>query len=486
MNKKLKITESQYNRLLNLLLETPFDALVKNTINVGDVVSITWKGSKNNFKVVDDSSGHIIMDNIDTGSTNINYRYFMAFTSLDGDDLELRRVHKTKEADKLNNIKSWSLITVKDITNIEIFRNNKLIDTIDPVSPTAEKELAKNGKTSTNFGPDFINDVNNNLGIILEDLKEGSGLKLILNNAELVFCCSGVGSNSYELELIKNKSIPSINKWDSFSFEIKQNQKNPDNLFDTNKDLVKTTDKGLTFDMKLKVRSGVTESEIWITKIKGIEVNMSCDGKLDDDNPGKIEDDEIDSDTLIDDANRVVDLISKNKTLQDAFYSQPTFWQSFVAGLKNQKPNTNSILTVLKILDKYNLKSDETSKFMDGFVGGKIAKFSFLKVLEIPYKTSENTNDSITFNTDVKNIKVRRYEVVDVDKALTREIGDGLLLRILIKNKTTDKNVFECEIQIGVEDKSKNWVNKTIGIVEAKVKFFQSPGYNEDKEVLNK
>ena len=484
MNKKLKITESQYNRLLNLLLETPFDALVKNTINVGDVVSITWKGSKNNFKVVDDSSGHIIMDNIDTGSTNINYRYFMAFTSLDGDDLELRRVHKTKEADKLNNIKSWSLITVKDITNIEIFRNNKLIDTIDPVSPTAEKELAKNGKTSTNFGPDFINDVNNNLSIILDGLKVGKGLKVILNNAEVVFCCSGVGDGNYELELNKNKSIPSLNKWDSFSLKIESDESEPDNLYELNKNLIKTTDKGLTFDIKLKVRSGVQESEIWLTKIKGVSITVSCDDHNDDE-LDKTKDDEVVSDKLKTDAINAFEIITKDPTLKAAFYSQPTFWQAFVAQLKGEKPKSNSILPILDILDKYNLKNDASSKFMMNFNVDKLAKFSFLRVIDVPYKTSDRTNDSKSFTTEKQDITVRRYVVSGADKVLIKDLGDGLFLRILVKEEVEGEDTFRCELEIGELD-NKKWVNKTIGIIDANIKFFQSPGYNVKKDINNK
>lgn len=481
MNKKLKITESQYNRLLNLLLETPFDALVKNTINVGDVVAITWKGSKNNFKVVDDSSGHIIMDNIDTGSTNINYRYFMAFTSLDGDDLELRRVHKTKEANKLNNIKSWSLITVKDITNIEIFRGDKLIDTIDPVSPTAEKELAKNGKTSTNFGSDFINDLNNNLGIILEDLKVGKGLKMILNNAEVVFCCSGVGDGNYELELNKNKSIPSLNKWDSFSLKINTDESEPDNLYELNKELIKTSDKGLTFDIKLKVRSGVNESEIWITKIKGVSVTVSCDDYSDDE-VDKSKDDEVVSDKLKIDAINAFEIITKDPTLKAAFYSQPTFWQAFVAQLKGEKPKSNSILPILDILDKYNFKNDETSKFMMNFNVDKLAKFSLLRVIDVPYKTSDKTNDSKSFTTEKQDITVRRYVVSGSDKVLIKDLGDGLYLRILVKEELEDEDTFKCELEVG-ELNNKKWVDKTIGIIDANIKFFQSPGYNIKKDI---
>ena len=77
MIKKLRITESQYERLLASINETPFDKMVKSTAKAGDIISITWKGSMNKFEVVDNIGGQIVMDNIDKGSTNINYRYFL-------------------------------------------------------------------------------------------------------------------------------------------------------------------------------------------------------------------------------------------------------------------------------------------------------------------------------------------------------------------------------------------------------------------------
>ena len=162
MNKKIIITESQYERLQKMVVETPFDQMIKNNIEVGDVMRITWKGSESNFEVINNTSGQIIMDNIDSGSTNINYRYLLVFTSLDGDDLSGKRVHKTKEADKLDNPKSWSNISVKDITNIQVIRNGKVIDEVDPVSPSAEKQqkdLSNSGDTSNG---ETYEEINNN------------------------------------------------------------------------------------------------------------------------------------------------------------------------------------------------------------------------------------------------------------------------------------------------------------------------------------
>ena len=116
---KVQITETQYNRLLKILSETRYDVVINKTVKVGDTIRITYKGTTNNFKVIRNDSGQVIMDNIDAGSTNINYRYFISFTSLHGDDLEIKRVHKIKEKEKLNDIKSWTSLDVKGITNIE-------------------------------------------------------------------------------------------------------------------------------------------------------------------------------------------------------------------------------------------------------------------------------------------------------------------------------------------------------------------------------
>ena len=39
-NKKLKITEAQYNRLLQLIVETPFDTMLKQNIDIGGLTDV--------------------------------------------------------------------------------------------------------------------------------------------------------------------------------------------------------------------------------------------------------------------------------------------------------------------------------------------------------------------------------------------------------------------------------------------------------------
>lgn len=353
MNNKLIVTEAQWERLLNFINETPFDAMVKNTIKVGDTVVITWKNSKNNFKVMDNTSGHIIMDNIDSGSSNINYRYYMVYTGLSGDDLELRRVHKINEKDKLSDFKEWTPMTVKDISNIQIFRNGKQIDIVDPLSPTAEKQQKQGTK--------------NNLG---------------------------------------------------------------------------------SKDVSADFTSSINEE-------------LKADGQL------------------------ALKMILSDPELKAAFYTQPTFWQAFVADLRGDKPTGTGIIPTLDLLGKYGMNKIK-QKIGDGFIVDNDAKYQLLKTIEIPYKTSKNTNDVYTLKVETDYIRVRRHVIEDKDQVLIKKLDDNLDLRIIVKNKTEDPDVYSCEIEIGKLKKGGNWENLTLDTVEANIRFLQSKGYKEQKQETTK
>ena len=282
-SKKLKITEAQYDRLLKLMTETPFDQMAKQNIQVGDVVRINWKNSNNNFKVVDNNAGQIIMDNIDTGSTNINNRYFMSHTSLDGDDLDLRKVNKVKNPEKLDDIKSWDPISVKDLSNIEVFRDGKLIDTVDPMSPTADKQQKKSGDAKdANVAPDFMDEVNNDLAIIIEQLDEKKGINFMFGNSFVNFCCVDKTNTTFVLEINKaeNTTLPDLNKWDYFILEL-QGDPDHDNLFLKNQGVVSTSD-GKTYNLKFKVSVAQINKEILVKAITGVNVLPDCTSSSED------------------------------------------------------------------------------------------------------------------------------------------------------------------------------------------------------------
>ena len=79
--------------------------------------------------------------------------------------------------------------------------------------------------------------------------------------------------------------------------------------------------------------------------------------------------------------------------MQKAFYSQPTFWQSFVGELTGKKPVGNGIITVLDIVKKYEDKK-LMNKIGEGFSFkiGDIVKLIPMNPIFINYKTDNKQN----------------------------------------------------------------------------------------------
>jgi hypothetical protein len=471
MNKKIIITESQYERLQKMLVETPFDQMLKNNIEVGDVIRITWKGSQSNFEVINNTSGQIIMDNIDTGSTNINYRYLLVITSLDGDDLSGKRVHKTKEADKLDNPKSWSNISVKDITNIEVIRNGKVIDEVDPVSPSAEKQqknLSSSGDTSNG---ETYEEINNNLAIILEQLKEGNGLRLVFSNTDVIFCCVGRTGNVFDLEISENKSITSLNKWDSFSFELKDG----DDLFTLNKLFVKTIDSGKSFSLKFNVRSGDNNSQIWLNSIVGVSVNPNCDSK-EEDGTEENKEEQILSNL---DPSEVAKIIAADKNLQKAFYSQPSFWSLLKAELTGKKAMGKGMIAAFDLIRNYKDK-EINEKLGANFVNEREVKFTVIDYpVDINY-IEKGKNKTMEFKVGGNyNAIAKKYQMVDDDYDTYKLLNNKTdKYNILIKEPTDTPNVFICDI---VKEYNVNQEIKYKKEEDIRIKLFDSDGYKPTK-----
>lgn len=486
MSKKIKITESQYNRLIQLMVETPFDTMAKDSIKAGDIISITWKGTKNNFKVINNTSGQIIMDNIDKGSTNINYRYFMVYTSLNGDDLQLRRVNKKKEADKLNDTKSWSPITVKDISSIEVIRDGKVVDKVDPLSPSPEKQQKQGKKPNENMTDYLIGEVNNYLAVILGQLVEGKGLTLELSNASIIFCCLKKTGGVFNLEISQNKSLPSLNKWDSFILELKGNA-DDDNLYELNKNIIKTTDGGKTFGLKFKVQSGNDNSEVWIVGCNGVSITKSCEDLSDDDVDEKdIENDEEvkkDEGELKMDAEEAFQKILSDPLMKKAFYSQPTFWQAFVAELKGKKHPGNGIITVLNLVKKYENKK-LAEKIGEGFGEERDeVMFKPLEPITINYRVKKDATKTFT----LQNLKPTKAKIV-TDKRETGLVlenylpNENYVLRVVVLDKTDRENIKQCKVIIGEILKSTNRFHPLSTPITENIEFLKSKGYNPPKE----
>ena len=75
--KKIRLTESQYLKIKEIINETSFDVAAKSVIKQGDVLKIYYKNNANSFKVIQSVNGQIIMDSIDEGLQISDYRFFV-------------------------------------------------------------------------------------------------------------------------------------------------------------------------------------------------------------------------------------------------------------------------------------------------------------------------------------------------------------------------------------------------------------------------
>lgn len=471
---KVIITETQYYMLEKLLLETRFDVMLKKTAKVGDIIRISYKNTVNNFKIIQNVDGQIIMDNVDAGSTNHNYRYFLSVTSLSNDTLEIRRVHKIKEKNKLRDIKSWTKLDVKDIINIEIVRNDKVIDTVDTIIPT-DKKAKKTKPTKTPDTEDF-NQRAGDLLLNVVNVKAGQGLSFnMADGSKIKFCVDASQSYKYSLSLGDKSSYEPLNDWDTFAYEIKYSGGDDpeEDIYEQNKNLVTSTDDGKTFNFRIKGFSGERSKDIMINNINDISVMPQCEG----------EESEEDSETkknikkkLKDEAKLAYDAILNDPKLKQAFYKQPSLWNLFVAELTGKKATGKGIVPTLNLVGQYKRKKID-AKLGSEFKTNKTVQFMVLdKPVQIVYLDKSST--SKTFQLDAGKpyeIKVRDYKIGDEYKVLYSGLDS---YKILVKEKTEDANIFVCDVVklVKLSNETKQYIKKDV-----KIKFLPSEGYRSTK-----
>jgi hypothetical protein len=370
---------------------------------------------------------------------------------------------------------------VKDITDIQVIRDGKVVDRVDPVSPSAAKQQ-KQGNTGTTESQDFVTDINNNLAIILEQLQEGKGLKFILSNAELIFCCNSKSGGVFDLEITENKSIPVLNKWQTFVLDIKGN---PDDeqtsLYEANKDIIKTPDNGKTFSLKFKVFAGDKQSEVWVVGGQGVAITKSCEDKTEDSDETKEPEKE---EELKLDAKEAFEKILADPMMRKAFYSQPTFWQTFMAELKGKKHPGNGIITVLNIVKKYEDKKI-VELIGEGFSDkkGVIVKFQPLEPTTLNYNAQKEGRKSFTIQTlkptEIKTSADKRETGLVLEVNLPDD--PNYILRVVVDGKTETENIKECRLIIG-RIASNNIFTAVSSPVTTQLEFLNSDGYKIPQE----
>jgi len=448
MLNKLIITEQQYERIIGFLFETSFDKLMTD-VKIGDVVRIIFKNSYNNFKVISNNNGQILMDNIDSGSTNFNNRYFTTLTSLNKGKLEIRKINKVKEKDKLKDISSWDKLNLNDIKDIEIYRDNNLIDSL---SNENSPDVKKDTKIS-----EVENEINNSLDLIISELKKGGGVIFtLLDGSEFVFCCDSRGDYNFILKPTSNDKKGVFNK--NNKYELKFNIS--DNLINSNKDVIKTSDNWDSFNLGFKSNN----NNVFLKNIIGVEITRDCLKTKEEDTKTKTEE-------LVSDGKIAMDMILNDKNLQKAFYSKPTFWGQFISELKGESNPGKGILPTIQICKLYG-RDKINKKLGVRFIGGKSVIFTVVgESVSIPYD-SNGPKTFVLNNNSKYSIKVRDYKLKDENTVLEDMKND---YKIIVLSKTDEKDVFNCDVIKYVKNKD--------GIKEykkgnVKIKFFtESEGY---------
>ena len=507
MANKLIISESQYQRLLQILNETPFDVMVDNSMEIGDKIIVTHRDGKNRFRVVKLDPNGVIMTSEDKDKVSQQYKYFMNSNSMNGSTLEFRRVNMRTEPEKENDISQWETAHYEGVSNVEIIRdNNKLVDglkrTYTPNGPEGDEQGDQQSDQQSDQQGDqqgnepeaepeaplderFVNDT-------IDKLRVGNRMELSFNSDEIFLCCLERHGTMFELNLentFKN-SLPQLKDYDYFLLELIDFQ----NIRLANEDVISPNNNN-TFNLTLK---GMNRGENGVTKIIIPNVHKyflenKCEEISDDDNAdtNDIEDEEGQSiEELGYDPDSIYNNIINDKEMQQAFFSQPTFWQSFLATLRGEKPANRGIITALDYMGKYT-KEKLDKKIGAGFAdtGNKPVDFNPYDNYTLTYYLSgSKTPKTFTLYRDSAKLKTGRIRnfLVDVEDglAITYDIGqldtDGktkLLLYMIVEGKTNSDDTKRCKLLINPDGKTPRGKNLGEYPEDAFITFYESEGY---------
>ena len=160
MANKLIITESQFKRIKQRLMETPLNRFISSSAKEDDLIQISIGNSKSVFKVVEVYKGFEITMVGLSDDVNDNV-YVMRNNSISGNKIKLYTIGK--DIDPIPDVKDWKVITSK-LDKLELFRNGNIVDSadirqtaiVDPKSTLGDytDEDAEVNPNLTHIGPD--------------------------------------------------------------------------------------------------------------------------------------------------------------------------------------------------------------------------------------------------------------------------------------------------------------------------------------------
>jgi hypothetical protein len=431
MKTKLLITEKQYKFLKDFILESKYDDFIINKVKKGDTIRISWKNNVSNFKVVDVIGGQVQMDNIDAGSTNINYRYLLTQTSLDNDKLEVKRVHKIKEKDKLNSPSSWSDSPVTDIKNIELVRNNDVVDSVDDITTKNQN----NGQNTQNEpiseeASDRLSDI---LGYLLDDLIEGDSIDFSTNEGDITLNCIGANKGAYTFDSESKQLSP----WDSFNLNINNSEDDEKTLYELNSGIISTDDDGKTYNIKLIANTGDKQADFWVKSINNLDIKSK-----DSNDSGEDSDNSVSSS----DAKKMMQMIISDPLMKQAFYKNPTLWNVIVSAVKGEKPRGTGIVSAYKIIGDYRTRAikDKIGPSANHFKMGRAANFKFIEQNVSMNPTGQLTDKLELPITSTFRAVLQKYKLNDDNLVLSSSQPS---FKIVIKKEIENlPNSFEVEV----------------------------------------
>lgn len=477
MNKKIIISESQYEKLKFFILETEFSKLAKSTIKNGDVVKINANDNVFSFKVIDNISGQIYMENIDKGSQYFGKFVFLSLTSFNDTKLELKVATDAQKSEKPLNPTNWSKTTLKNVEKIDVYRGDKLID-----STADKKQDEPEDKKDTQQEPlsdEALDNINDMMRLMLDNLDENKGLTLVMSNGKNInLCCQSASNGSFVLELIGESPIELLSKFDSITIKIiSVDEDDVDtDLFTANKQLWSTTDNGKTVNVIIEGSSGGSTEKVKLTGISDINVTQSCSSEKEEE---KEEDEEEEYDS-----EEVLKLVLSDPNLKAAFYKRPNFWQLFKAELTGKEAKGKGIIPTLDLIGRY-MDKRSSEKLGDNFKKKGSVSFIPLESVEVPFMNKKGGREYFELKKDTKYegefaVVVKGFSFSDIDSRDYKVLENSAKgFRLIVKEKSDEPNVFVCDVEKLYSVKNEPKIAKEEDVL---IRLLDSNGYKAEKE----
>jgi len=428
MIRKIKITESQYDRFLNLLLEANYDGI--RYVETDDYLVFNIKTPKG-----------VIKQTLKVVNVNIPNNEILCLS--DNNEKIILRLNSFNQSTNELTFQKYDETTKKYITskvkleNFNIYRDGDLFE--PPILKPNTKQFDNSGQENMpdeKSKPIDLEIGTNTLPSNIRNIKENEILLIIKqDNTTIELTCVGVkkkNNNYVYIFLDVNGNTIEINNDD----------------WDENKKILKLN----TFN---KNTNDYISKDILVKELKVFP--------------------QIDKTTM----NKYYYEVLKNPNLEKAFYTAPSLWNYFVSALKNKKAEGTGIYPAIEIVNSFMTKKADEK--LPGFTNkqNKTANFKFEEDFEIEYEDINGNKDYLKFNDQFKyKATVRPYKAGDGDNKIL--INNDEHFKLIVKEPTKKiEDEYFCDIYVN----KRNTKQDKFGIKNIKVIFLDSDGYISNKNI---